>query len=115
MRELCVDFFTNDDMSARDWQGVLAAQGPLCSLHDVRESKKQASWVGKCNQPWVGRVIEVEHRITVKLNADESFEILTLLSGGLQATIPIRGVPVKASDGRIKQCSQGDKPFRPWN
>jgi hypothetical protein len=113
--DLCVDFFTNEDFSAKDWQGVLGAQGPICSLRDVREGKTEASWVGQCNQPWVGRVIEVEHRVRVKVNKDGSFDIQTMLSGGLQATIPIRGVPIKGAEGRILKCEAGAKMFRPWN
>lgn len=113
--ELCVDHFTNEDFGAKDWQGVLAAQGPICSLHDVRETKTELSWLGKCNQPWVGRVIEVEHRIKAKMHRDGSFDISTELSGGLQASIPIRGTPIKGANGKPKPCEPGAKMFRPWN
>ncbi|TAG84449.1 MAG: hypothetical protein EAZ21_00440 [Betaproteobacteria bacterium] len=113
--ELCVDHYTNDDWSAKDWQGVLAAQGPICSLHDVRETKTELSWVGKCNQPWVGRVIDVEHRVQARMNRDGSFEISTELSGGLKASIPIRGTPIKGANGKPKPCEPGAKLFRPWN
>ncbi len=114
VRDLCVDFYTVEDLSARDWQGVLAAQGPICTLRDVKETKTEASWIGRCNQPLAGRVIDVEHRVTVNTNKDGSFDILTVMSGGMQATIPIRGVPIKDGNGKIVKCGEKAEFFRPW-
>ncbi len=111
VRDLCVDFHTNDDLTARDWQGVLAAQGPLCKISEVRVAKSSASWVGRCSQPWMGRVTNVEHRVSVKTNADGSFDILTVLSGDQQARIPIRGVPLT---GSAAKCTPDSPMFRPW-
>ena len=45
VRDLCVDTYSNDDLSARDWQGVMAALGVVCTLTDVREGKRsQLAW-----------------------------------------------------------------------
>jgi hypothetical protein len=111
VRDLCVDFYTNDDLTARDWQGVLAAQGPLCKIFDVHIGKSSASWAGRCSQPWMGRVTNVEHRVSVKSNADGSFDILTILSGDQQARIPIRGTPLT---GSAAKCAPDSPMFRPW-
>ncbi|TAG48826.1 MAG: hypothetical protein EAZ30_06630 [Betaproteobacteria bacterium] len=111
VRDLCVDFYTNDDLTARDWQGVMAAQGPLCKLSDVKVGKTSANWTGRCRQPWVGRVAEVEHRVSVKVNGDGTFDILTKLSGDQQASIPIRGEPLR---GAAAKCGTDATMFRPW-
>lgn len=29
VRDLCVDVFTNEDLTARDWRGVMATQGAV--------------------------------------------------------------------------------------
>ena len=111
VRDLCIDKYTNDDLTARDWQGVMAAIGPLCTLSNVKEGRSAASWVGHCNQPWLGRVINTEHRVRVKTNTDGSFDIVTVISGDQQATIPIRGVPLK---GDAAKCQADSAFFRPW-
>jgi hypothetical protein len=111
VRDLCVDFYTNDDLTARDWQGVMAAQGPICKVSNVKTGKTSASWTGRCSQPWMGRVTQVEHRVSVKVNADGSFDILTTLSGDQQANIPIRGEPLR---GTAAKCGAGATMFRPW-
>ncbi|MGL5003353.1 MAG: hypothetical protein ACRDAM_10485 [Casimicrobium sp.] len=114
VRDLCVDFYTAEDLSARDWQGVLAAQGPICTLRDIKETKTEASWIGRCNQPLMGRVIDVEHRVRIKTEKDGSFEIVTVMSGGQQATIPIRGIPIRDEKGKIAKCGEKTEFFRPW-
>jgi hypothetical protein len=111
VRDLCIDFFTNDDLTARDWQGVLAAQGALCTVSAVKANKTSSSWVGRCEQPLIGRVGKIEHRVSVEVRPDGSFDILTVLSGDLQATIPIRGVPLT---GGAAACTKETPPFRPW-
>jgi hypothetical protein len=111
VRDLCVDFYTNEDFSARDWQGVLAAQGVFCKLSDVKPGKMRSSWVGACHHPWVGNIT---HRVSVETKKDGSFDILSVISGDLQATIPIRGEPVRTSDGSIAKCEKDHAPFRPW-
>ena len=72
IRDLCVDNYTNDDLTARDWQGVLGALGSICTLSNVREGKTDASWTGKCSQPGVGRVLDVKYDVSVKVNANGS-------------------------------------------
>ncbi|HPV25035.1 MAG TPA: hypothetical protein PLJ65_12735 [Casimicrobium sp.] len=111
VRDLCVDNYTNDDLTARDWQGVLAALGSICTLSNVREGKTDASWSGKCSQPGVGRVLDVKYDVSVKVNADGSFDILTVISGDQQARIPIRGERLK---GAAAACSKEQPFFRPW-
>lgn len=111
VRDLCVDTYSNDDLSARDWQGVMAALGVVCTLTDVREGKRSASWRGVCSQPGMGRVFRIEHRVSVQVNADGSFDILTELSGDQQARIPIRGEPLK---GAAAACGPDQAFFRPW-
>ena len=32
VRDLCIDAYTNEDLSARDWQAVLAHQGAICKI-----------------------------------------------------------------------------------
>lgn len=111
VRDLCIDFYTNDDLTAKDWQGVLAAQGVLCKLSDVKSSKTRASWTGKCHHPWVGKVANIEHRVSIETKPDGSFDIVTVISGDMQATIPIRGVPLT---GEAAKCNKETPNFRPW-
>jgi hypothetical protein len=111
VRDLCVDNYTNDDLTARDWQGVLAALGSICTLSNVREGKTEASWTGKCSQPGVGKVLDVKYDVSVKVNADGSFDILTVISGDQQARIPIHGERLK---GAAAVCSKEQSFFRPW-
>ncbi len=111
VRDLCVDNYTNDDLTARDWQGVLAALGSICTLSELREGKTEASWTGKCSQPGVGRVLVVKYDVSVKVNTDGSFDILTVISGDQQARIPIRGERLK---GAAATCDKAQPFFRPW-
>ena len=111
VRDLCVDVFTNEDLTARDWQGVMATQGALCKLSDVREGKRESNWTGKCSMPGAGRVLSIQHRVTVKINADGSFDLLTVMTGDQQATIPIHGERLKALGGK---CSKEHEFLRLW-
>jgi hypothetical protein len=111
VRDMCVDVFTNEDLTAKDWQGVMAAQGALCKLSEVRVGKREASWTGTCNQPGAGRVLNIKHRVTVKINADGSFDLLTVMTGDQQAVIPIRGEPIKANGAK---CGKEHEFLRLW-
>lgn len=111
VRDLCVDNYTNDDLTARDWQGVLGALGSICTLSNVREGKTDVSWSGKCSQPGVGRVLDVKYDVSVKVHNDGSFDILTVISGDQQARIPIRGERLK---GAAAACGKEQPFFRPW-
>ena len=111
VRDLCIDAYTNEDLTARDWQAVVAHQGAICKLTDVREGKSTASWTGACNQPGRGTVLNLTYKITIKVNPDGSFDFLTVLSGDQQATIPIRGERLKGAAGK---CAPESEYFRPW-
>ena len=111
VRDLCIDAYTNEDLTARDWQAVQAVGGAICKIADVREGKSTASWTGICNQPGRGTVLNLTYKITVKVNPDSSFEFLTALSGDQQATIPIRGERLK---GAAAKCAPDSEYFRPW-
>ena len=111
VRDLCVDVFTNEDLTARDWQGVMATQGALCTLSNVREGKRESSWTGMCSMPGAGRVLNIQHRVTVKINADGSFDLLTVMTGDQQATIPIHGERLKLDGGK---CSNEHEFLRLW-
>ena len=111
VRDLCIDAYTNEDLTARDWQAVLGHQGAICKLADVRESKSSASWTATCNQPGRGAIMNLTYRINIKVNADGSFDFLTILSGDQQATIPIRGERLK---GAAAKCAPDSEYFRPW-
>ena len=111
VRDLCVDAYSNEDLTARDWQAVLAHQGAICKLADVRQGKSTASWVGRCNQPGRGTVLNLNYKISIKVNADGSFDFLTILSGDQQASIPIRGERLK---GAAASCGPDSEYFRPW-
>ena len=111
VRDLCVDYFTNEDLNARDWQAVMAAQGALCKVQDVRVTKNESSWTGRCNQPGAGRVLHINHRVTVKIHPNGSFDLLTVMTGDQQAVIPIRGDRLKDLDG---QCMKFHELLRLW-
>ncbi len=111
VRDMCVDVFTNEDLTARDWQAVMATQGALCKLSDVREGKREAQWIGRCNQPGAGRILNIEHRVTVKINRDGSFDLLTVMTGDQQAIIPIHGEQLKVSGGK---CTAEHEFLRLW-
>jgi len=109
LRELCVDEIGNGELSAAGWKDRLGDQGVRCSLHDRKQTRDSASWTGRCSAPGMGKVFNTEHRVTVKLNADGSFDLLTVLSGDLQARIPVRGERVAGAT-----CDSQQDVFRPW-
>ena len=111
VRDLCIDAYTNEDLTARDWQAVLAHQGAICKLSDVREGKSTASWTGSCNAPGRGTVMNLIYKVALKVNPDGSFDFVTTLSGDQQASIPIRGEPLR---GAAAQCAPDSPYFRPW-
>ena len=111
VRDLCIDAYSNEDLTARDWQGVVAVQGAICKLSDVQEGKSTASWMGSCSQPGRGKVMSLTYKITLKVNPDASFDFLTVLSGDQQATIPIRG---ERLTGAAAKCAADSEYFRPW-
>lgn len=110
--DLCVDTYTNDDLTARDWQGVMAAQGIICRLSDVRETASGASWTGRCSQPGVGRVLDVTYRVTLRVEKNrEQFEFLTVISGDQQARIPLQGQRLASATA---DCPKEMPYLRPW-
>lgn len=112
VRDMCVDVFTNEDLTARDWQAVMATQGALCKLSEVREGTRESTWTGRCNMPGAGRVLNIQHRVTVKIHANGSFDLLTEMTGDQQATIPIRGIPLQAGGGK---CGKEHEFLRLWH
>jgi hypothetical protein len=114
VRDLCVDVYTNDDFTAKDWQGVLGAQGVICKLAEVKPGKVKSSWMGTCQHPGMGKVVNITHRVSVETKKDGSFDILTVISGDMQATIPIRGEPIRTPSGAPAKCESDHAPFRPW-
>lgn len=114
VRDLCVDVFTNEDLAARDWQAVMALDGAICKLSAVREGKRESSWIGKCNVPGRGTVLNIEHKVSVKVHADGSFDLLTVMSGDQQATIPVHGNPLITDTGKAAKCTKEQDFFRPW-
>jgi hypothetical protein len=111
IRDLCVDEIGNGELSAKGWQARLAEQGVRCQLSNVRRKDSQLSWTGTCSAPGMGKIFETRHDVFVKINADRSFDILTLLSGDLQARIPVRGSPITESG---VACTSQHDTFRPW-
>lgn len=73
----------------------------------MRAGKRESRWLGRCNMPGAGRALYIQHRVTVKINADGSFDLLTVMTGDQQATIPIHGVRLTALGGK---CS-GEHEF----
>lgn len=118
VRDLCVDEIGLGELSAKGWQSRLADQGVRCTLHDQKRGRQSASWTGRCSAPGMGKVFNTEHRVSVQINADGSFELLTLLSGDLQARIPVRGEPKAVSPAgqkpRPADCDSQLDTFRPW-
>ncbi len=124
-RDLCVDDIGNAALSAKGWQQRLAEQGVRCTMQDTkhdadatkrgaeatRRGAAAASWTATCSAPGMGKVYNTAYRVSVKVNADQSFELLTLLSGDLQAKILITGQRL-LEGGSI--CTSQHETFRPW-
>jgi hypothetical protein len=114
VRDVCVDEIANAELSAKAWQTRLSEQGVRCVLSNVRGSGMQASWAGTCSAPGMGKVFETRHDVILKINADGSFDLLTLLSGDLQARIPVHGVPISTLNEGNGSCTSQHDTFRPW-
>jgi len=117
-RELCVDDISNTELSAKGWQQRLAEQGVRCTVqntkHDAVAAKRGAvatRWMATCSAPGMGKVYNTAYRVSVKINADQSFELLTLLSGDLQAKIVVTGQRLLENAGT---CTSQQETFRPW-
>jgi hypothetical protein len=117
-RELCVDDIGNAELSARGWQQRLAEQGVRCTVQNAKRdsdaTKRGAlvtSWTATCSAPGMGKVYHTAYRVSVRVNADQSFELLTLLSGDLQAKILVAGQRLLEAGG---SCTSQHETFRPW-
>jgi hypothetical protein len=114
VRDQCVHEISNGELYAKGWQTRLSEQGVRCTLANVRtisDSARQISWTGHCSAPGMGKVFATRHDVLVKINADDSFDLLTLISGDLQARIPVRGVRLTENGGA---CTSQHDTFRPW-
>lgn len=117
-RELCVDDISNAELSAKGWQQRLAEQGVRCTVRntnrDANATKREplaTKWTATCSAPGMGKVYNTAYRVSVTVNADQSFELLTLLSGDLQAKILIAGQRLTEGGGA---CTSQHETFRPW-
>lgn len=110
-RNLCVDDISNAELSAAGWQQRLAEQGVRCSLRPGARDKAATGWVARCSAPGMGKVYTTAYRVSVKVNANQGFELQTLLSGDLQAKILITGQRLRERDGT---CTSQHETFRPW-
>ena len=115
IRELCVDQISNDELSAKGWQQRLSEQGVRCTLQNAKQGVVAAAvtkgWSASCTAPGMGKVYNTTYRVSLKVNADQSFEITTLLSGDLQAKILIVGQRLLVGGGA---CTSQHETFRPW-
>ena len=111
VRTLCADEIANAELSARGWRERLAEQGVRCDLSDVKTRGTDASWRGRCSAPGMGKVLQTQHQVSVRVNTDKSFDLLTVLTGDLQARIPVRGERLTVNGGR---CTSEHDTFRPW-
>ena len=116
-RELCVDQISNDELSAKGWQQRLSEQGVRCTLQNAKRGAVTVAvtkgWSATCTAPGMGRVYNTNYRVSLKVNADQSFEIVTLLSGDLQAKILIIGRRLLKEEGG-GACTSQHETFRPW-
>ena len=110
-RELCVDDISNAELSAKGWTQRLAEQGLRCTVQNSKREPLVTKWTATCSAPGMGKVYNTAYRVTVTVNADQSFELLTLLSGDLQAKILIAGQRLTEGGGA---CTSQHETFRPW-
>ena len=110
-RELCVDDMSNAELSAKGWQQRLTEQGVRCALQNAKRDSLATAWTATCSAPGMGKVYNTAYRVRVTVNADQSFELLTLLSGDLQAKILISGQRLTEGGGT---CTSEHDTFRPW-
>ena len=115
IRELCVDEISNAELSAKGWQQRLSEQGVRCTLQNTERSVVAVvatkGWSATCTAPGMGKVYDTAYRVSLKVNADQSFELITLLSGDLQAKILILGKRMLDGGGA---CTSQHATFRPW-
>ncbi len=111
VRDLCVDEIGLSELTAKAWKARLAEQGVRCSLSNTQQSATKKQWAGTCSAPGMGKIFSTRHDVSVQINHDDSFEILTLLTGDLTARIPVRGERLREGAG---QCNSQHDTFRPW-
>jgi hypothetical protein len=111
VRDLCVNEISLPEFSSKGWRDRLAEQGVHCELSNVRNAKAISSWTGKCTSPGMGKVFHTRHDVSLKIIDNDNFEILTLMSGDLQARVPVRATRLKENKG---QCDSQHDTFRPW-
>jgi hypothetical protein len=114
VRDLCVDEIGIAELNAKGWKERLAEQGVRCSLSNVRSPRNMpslSSWTGTCSAPGMGKIFNTRHDVSVKINDDGSFDVVTLISGDLQARIPVHGERLRQGDGT---CNSQHHTFRPW-
>ena len=113
IRELCVDQISNAELSAKGWRQRLTEQGVRCTLQNTKRDAVPKGWAATCTAPGMGKVYNTNYRVSLKVNADQSFEIVTLLSGDLQAKISIIGRRLLKEEGG-GACTSQLETFRPW-
>ena len=113
IRELCIDQISNAELSAKGWQQRLSEQGVRCALQNAKYGAVANGWAATCTAPGMGKVYNTNYRVSLKVNADQSFEIVTLLSGDLQAKILIIGRRLLKEEGG-GACTSQHETFRPW-
>ncbi len=111
VRDLCLDEIGLSELTAKGWQARLAEQGVRCSLSNTLQSATKKQWTGACSAPGMGKIFSTRHDVSVQINHDDSFEILTLMTGDLTARIPVRGERLREGAG---QCNSQHDTFRPW-
>jgi hypothetical protein len=111
VRDLCVDEIGLSELNAKGWKARLEEQGVRCALSNMRQSPANTQWTGTCSAPGMGKIFNTRHDVSVKINHDDSFEILTLMTGDLSARIPVRGERLRGGAG---SCNSQYDTFRPW-
>jgi hypothetical protein len=111
VRDLCINEVSLPELSPKGWKDRLAEQGVHCELSNVRNTTTLSGWTGKCSSPGMGKVFHTRHDVSLKIIDNNNFEILTLMSGDLQARIPVRATRLTENKG---QCDSQHDTFRPW-
>jgi hypothetical protein len=111
VRDLCLNEISLPELSAKGWKERLSEQGVRCELSNLRRDKNLASWTGMCSSPGMGKVFQTRHDVALKVIDENNFEILTLMSGDLQARIPIRAT--RLNDAK-SHCDSHHDTFRAW-
>ncbi len=111
VRDLCVNEISLAELSAAGWQERLSEQGVRCKLSNVLRVNQQSSWTGTCSSPGMGKVFDTRHDVRLKIIDANEFEILTIMSGDLQARIPVRARRLSQNKAR---CDSQHDTFRAW-